>query len=486
MNAIRLFQTVTLCYSQQAIGHAPSHQNSSREQQRMTHELTLTKRSGLTWQVARLAGPLILQNLSQTLLGVIDTYFVSKIGTEALAAVGLAGVMYFAVFMLFRSTANSTVVFVGRAYGENDYAKIGTAVWRSLNVIVWLSLLTFCLPWLFSTLMSFAAPSDSPMVRELATRYLQIRSFEIPLILFSGVVWGFLVGRGDSSTPMKLAWATVIANIFLDWVLVLGNLGMPALGVAGAAYATVLANGLNVILSAIVLWSPINRDLFATSRVQRASWSEIRAMLRVSLPLGMGDFIEIASFSLFFAMIARLGTDILAANQIALQYMSLSFTMGVAVNMATSSLVSQYLGAKQPHLATKVAYRACGLAMGAMGLVGLSYLIAPKALMGFFSQEPTVIEAGVTILKLVALYQIFDAFGIVLAGALNGAGDTRFTMWVRAVMAWGMFIPLVWLLAFQLDLGIWGAWVGAFIYLGGLGVVYFFRFRNGRWQAIEI
>ena len=452
----------------------------------MTKTLTQQNRSGLTWQVTKLAGPLILQNLSQTILGVVDTFFVSKIGTEALAAVGLAGVMYFAVFMLFRSTANSTVVFVGRAYGENNFAKIGMAVWRSLNVIAWLSLFTFALPWLFSTLMGFAAPEDSQTVRNLGTRYLQIRAFEIPLILFSGVVWGFLVGRGDSRTPMMLAWATVIANVFLDWVLVLGNLGAPPLGVAGAAYATVLANSLNVVLSAAVLWNRANRATFATGRPHLASWTEIRSVLRVGLPLGMGDFIEIASFSAFFALIARLGTDILAANQIALQYMSVSFTMGMAISMATSSLVSQNLGAKQPQTAEKAAYRAIGLAMGAMGIVGLSYLIAPTTLIGFFSQEQGVIEAGVTILKLVALYQVFDALGIVLAGALNGAGDTRFTMWARAIMAWGMFLPLVWLLAFQLDLGIWGAWVGAFIYLGGLGVVYFFRFRRGHWQRIQI
>jgi len=452
----------------------------------MIKQQKFSNRSGLTKQVAMLAAPLVLQNLSQTLLGVIDTYFVSKIGTEALAAVGLAGVMYFTFFMLFRSTANSTVVFVGRAFGEGDYGKIGTAVWRSLNTVAWLSLLTLALPWLFGHLMNLAAPDDSQVVRDMGTTYLQIRSFEIPLILFSGVVWGFLVGRGDSRTPMILAWITVLTNIFLDWLLVLGNLGAPALGVAGAAYATVSANGLNVILSAIVLWSKDNRRTFMTGQPRLVSWSELQSVLRVGLPLGLGDFIEIASFTVFFALIARLGTAILAANQIALQYMGLSFTMGLAVNMATSSLVAQYLGAGQPNKAESVAYRACGLAMGAMGLVGLSYLIAPTTLMRVFSQEEAVIDAGVTILKLVALYQIFDAMGIVLAGALNGAGDTRFTMVVRAVMAWGMFIPLVWLLAFHWETGIWGAWVAAFIYLGGVGFVYFIRFRKGHWKEIQI
>ena len=165
----------------------------------------------------------------------------------------------------------------------------------------------------------------------------------------------------------------------------------------------------------------------------------------------MGDFIEIASFSAFIALTARLGTDILAANQIALQYLRVTFMIGVAVNMATSNLVAQYLGAKRADIAEKAGYRASILAMLSMGVIGASYLIAPTALIGIFSQKPSVIAAGVTILKLVALYQVFDAAGIVLAGALNGAGDTRFTMLARSLMAWDVFILLVWVLLFPLE-----------------------------------
>lgn len=451
----------------------------------MTQKMTTTD-TNLTRAVIVLSGPLILQNLSQTLLGVVDTYFVSRISTDALAAVGLASVIYFSVFMLFRSTANSTVVFVGRAFGEKDDAKVGTAVWRSLNMIFWLSLITFALPSLFSFIMQVAAPSDGQQVQQLGTRYLQIRAIEIPLIMFSGVVWGFLVGQGDSRTPMILAWITVFINIFLDWILVLGNLGVPAFGVTGAAVATVSANGVNLILSGFILWSRKNRSRFNTGQIRLVRWKEIWSVLRVGLPMGLGDFIEIASFSAFFALIARLGTEVLAANQIALQYMSVSFTFGVAVGMAASSLVAQYLGAGQPDKSEKIGYRACGVAMVGMGLIGLSYLIAPEWLMTLFSTDTAVIEAGVTILRLVALYQIFDAIGIVLAGALNGAGDTRFTMLTRAILAWGGFIPLVWLLIFPLNQGIWGAWLGALIYLGCLAVVYFLRFRSGRWKLIQL
>jgi MATE family multidrug resistance protein len=452
----------------------------------MKIRIDTSQRSGLTRQIALLAGPLVLQNLSQTLLGVVDTYFVSRISTEALAAVGLSSIMFFAVLMLFRGAANSTVVFVGRAFGADQPERIGTAIWRSLNMIVWLSLLVVFLPSLFAGLMSVAAPSDSPVVREMGTTYLSIRAFEIPLVMFSAVVWGFLVGRGNSRTPMILAWITVLSNILLDWMLVLGNLGAPALGVAGAAYATLMANAINAALSAWILWSGSSRREFGTGKFRLASWAELKGVLQVGLPMGAGDFIEIASFSAFFALLARLGTDILAANQIALQFLSVSFTFGIAVSMATSSLVSQNLGAKRPEIAEKVTYRAIGLAMAGMGLIGLSYLIAPAWLMGIFSQEQSVIEAGVFVMRLIAFYQVFDALGIVLAGALNGAGDTTFTMAARSIMAWGMFIPLVWLLIYHFDAGLAGAWSGALLYLGGLAFVYLIRFRSGRWKTIEL
>ena len=444
------------------------------------------QKTGLTRQIALLAAPLVLQNLSQTLLGVVDTWFVSRISTEALAAVGLSSVIFFAVVMLFRGTANSTVVFVGRAHGGGEPERIGAVVWRSLNMVAWLSLPVFALPPLFGMLMAVAAPADSPLVWELGTSYLSIRAFEIPLVMFSAVVWGFLVGRGNSRAPMILAWITVLSNIFLDWVLVLGNLGAPALGVAGAAYATVMANGINAVLSAAILWSTSSRREFDTGRARLASWQDLKTVLQVGLPMGLGDFIEIASFSVFFALLARLGTDILAANQIALQFLSISFTFGIAVSMATSSLVSQSLGAKQPEVAENVTYRAVGLAMLGMGMIGLSYLIAPVQLMRIFSQEPSVIAAGVFVMRLIAFYQIFDALGLVMAGALNGAGDTTFTMVARSLMAWGLFIPLVWLLIYKFEQGLAGAWVGALLYLGGLAFVYFLRFRSGHWKSIVL
>lgn len=443
-------------------------------------------KQGLNKTILLLAAPLIFQNLSYTLLGVTDTFFVSQVGTEAVAAVGLAGVMFFAVMMLFRSTANSSIVFVGRAHGAKDDKAVGEAVWNVLNMVALLSVIALVLPWLFTFLFQFAAPDDGSSVRQLGTTYLQIRAFEVPLAMFSAVVWGFLVGRGDSRTPMLLAWIQVLANIILDWLLVPGNLGFPALGVAGAAYATVMSTAIHATGSAFILWNKTNRQRYGTAKFRRASRAELGEVLRIGLPMGAGDFFDIAAFSVFFAMVGRLGTDIAAANYIALQYMSISFTMGVAIGQACSSLVAQYLGAKTPNEAERAGYRATWLGMVVMGVVGLGYLIAPAALMDVFSDEARVITAGVTILKLVALYQIIDAVAIVMGGALNGAGDTRYTMVVRGVLAWLLFLPVTYLLIFVVDGGIGGAWIAACVYLVGLAIAYFIRFHSGRWKLLEL
>ncbi len=437
--------------------------------------------TNLIRKIALLAGPLILQNLSYALLGVTDTFFVSRISTEAVGAVGLASVLFFALMLLFRSTAASSVVFVGRAHGAGDHAGIGEAVWRLLTMVALLSLVALSLPWVFTFLFSYAAPGNSPEILGLGTRYLQIRALEVPLAMFSAVVWGFLVGRGDSRTPMLLAWTQVLTNIALDALLVPGNLGFPAWGVAGAAVATVLANVVVALLSAWILWRPDSHARFGTRRVRLAGFGELRNVLRVGLPMGVGDFIDVASFTAFFALIGRLGTEVLAANNIALQFMSLSFTMGIAVAQASSSLVAQSLGAQNPQQATRVGYRATILGMILMGLVGLGYFIAPELLMGVFSRDPLVIAAGVAILQLVALYQVVDAATIVLGGSLNGAGDTTYTMLARLVCAWGLFLPLAYVLAFPLGLGVRGAWGGAMVYLIVLAAVYFLRFRSGRW-----
>lgn len=445
-----------------------------------------TPKTGLTKEIFVLALPLIFQSLSYVLLGVTDTFFVAQVSTEAVAAVGLAGVLFFAILILFRSTSSSSIVFVGRAHGANDALGIGKAIWSVLSVSLLLSVLALGLPWVYRFLFQFAAPDDGSMVRELGTTYLSIRAFEAPFAMFSAVVWGFLVGRGDSRTPMVLSWIQVLLNVFLDWVMVLGNLGFPALGVAGAAYATLIASITHAILSAFILWNRENRWTYKTSRVRFASVKELREVFRVGLPMGLGDFFDIAAFSVFFAMIGRLGTETLAANNIALQYMSISFTLGIAISQACSSLVAQYLGAKEPQQAERVGYRAMFLGMAIMGIVGLGYLIAPKFLMSLFSDDPTVIQAGSIILTLVAFYQVLDGLAIVLGGALNGAGDTTFTMVARAVMAWVIFVPSAYLLIFVFKAGIGGAWAGAFIFLMGLAALYFWRFRSGRWKLINL
>jgi MATE family multidrug resistance protein len=440
-------------------------------------------RTGLTQKLGLLAGPLILQNLSYTLLGVTDTFFVSRVSTSAVGAVGLAGVLFFALMLLFRSTANSSVIFVGRAHGARDDAQVGEAVWQVINVILGLTLLALSLPWVFSFIFQFMSPADSPDVLLLGTRYLQIRALEVPLVMFSGVVWGFLVGRGDSRTPMLLAWLQVAVNIVLDWLFVLGNLGFPVWGVAGAAFATVLANLVVAVVSAWLLWRPKVHRRYDTRRARRSSLADLRRVLATGLPMGLGDFIEISSFAAFFALIGRLGTEILAANNIALQFMSISFTVGIAVAQASSSLVAQYLGAQDPQNAERVGYRATLMAMVLLGIAGLSYLIAPAFLMSLYSDDIRVIEAGVAILRLVALYQVFNAAAFVLGGSLNGAGDTTYTMLMRLFMAWGIFLPLAYVLIFPLEGGIRGAWASAMVYLAGLALAYLLRFRSGRWKT---
>ncbi len=447
---------------------------------------TIDQSRSLNMQVVAIATPLVLQNIAQTLLGVIDTWFISSLGTEAIGAVGLAGVIFFTFFVFYRNSLNALVAFIGRAYGAGDFKKIGDIVWRGIAVAGLLSISVLILPWLFTIIMGWATPADSGRVGEFGSLYMRIRALEIPIAMLSAVGWAFLVGRGDSRTPMFMMWGMVAVNIFLDWVMVPGNLGFPAMGIAGAAWATVLANLFNLGVTALILWSPKNRAEFDTGRPRLAPWADIRTVIGVGLPAGLGDFIEIGSFSVFFAFIGRLGTQTLAANQIAVQYMSISFTFGLAIAMAASSLVSQFVGAGDTSTAEKAAYRALIIGMIGTGLIGFSYIIAPEFLMSIFTEDPSVIAAGVSILTIIAIYQMFDGAGIVLSGALMGGGDTTFTMLTRLILAWGFFLPMAWLAIFRLDMGVTGAWIAALIYLVTLAVVYFQRFRGGRWKEFEL
>ncbi len=440
-------------------------------------------RTSIALEMVKLATPIIGLNLAYALLGTTDTLFMGHIGKESVAAVGLGSLVYFTAFLLLRGTVNAIVTFASQAYGAGDLAACG----RFLRDHLWLALmLCAAIPvyfLAFDPVIRLMGANEN--VYRAALEFARIRTFEIPFALVSTALLGFLVSQGDSRTPMLITWGMVLLNICFNVVLVFGYLGFPALGLRGSAIGTVISIVLGSIVATVIVLSKANRTKY-TIAFALPKVPDLTRILRVGLPLGLLDFIEVAAFTAFLGVMARLGTNELAATQIANQISSLAFMPGFGLSTAAASLVGRFIGAQEPDFARRTGYAGVWLCMVWMGVVGVGFWSLSEPLMRAFTTDPDLIRLGGGLLRLMAFYQLFDAANIVFRGALIGAGDTRFTAIVTLILAWTVMVGGGYVLAFVLHWGLLGAWLGPFAYITFMALIYWQRWRSGVWMGNTI
>jgi MATE family multidrug resistance protein len=257
------------------------------------------------------------------------------------------------------------------------------------------------------------------------------------------------------------------------------------MGAAGAAWGTVLAQLGGLALYLWVFWSPK-----LSSRYETRRWAFQPAvmwkLLTVSAPIGVQWVLETGAWTVFTAMISQWGKNELAAHHIVMQMLHLSFMPGVAISIAATTLVGQYIGARRKDLAERSGQSAIWLSGWFMGAMGVLYAVFGKQITALFNSDPHVIAIGGTLFLMAALFQIFDALSMASIGALRGAGDNQFAMWLMILASWGCFVPLIYLFGKVLGGGIVGAWWGAVAYIVLVGVVLFVRWRRGAWKSIKL
>jgi MATE family multidrug resistance protein len=271
----------------------------------------------------------------------------------------------------------------------------------------------------------------------------------------------------------------------MAWLLIFGHAGFPCLGIAGAGLAQSIGSTVIALVLFVAFLRRSVRERYATlpRRPDRAS---IARFVRTSLPIGGQWLLDMTTFAIFTSLVARMGTTAMAASQAMLQLLSLSFMQAVAISTAAGTLIGRYLGAGDIDAASRSYRSAVALALGLATGVGLLFVCAPEALLGLFASDRAVLSQARPLLALGAFFQIVDALGIVAAGSLHGAGDTRWPLLLQASLAWFVRVPAVYLGAFVLGHGVLGAWGGELAYVTLLGGALMRRFRTGQWQTAVI
>ncbi|WP_407538680.1 MATE family efflux transporter [Deinococcus radiomollis] len=427
---------------------------------------------GTTRELVTLAWPLVLSNLAYTAVGFTDTLYMGRLGVLEVGAVGLASLVLFTVSLFFRGALNTAATFVARALGAGDPA--GVRRWAGIFLTLSLVGLPMALigPWLVSTVLQLLGAA--PSILKVAQTYGHIRIFEIPFVLLGAASVAIMLGLGNTRTPMLLSWLLVVVNAALAALFVFGF----HWGVAGAAWATLIAVVMQGLLSYVLLLRLYRTDTGPFPFV-RPKLQELRLVGRIALPAGATDLADVGAFTAFLGVIARLGPTELAASQIANQFASFGFLPAFALSASTSSLLSRALGAGQPGLARRIGWRGAALAAGWMSVLTLVFLLWPRPLIALFNTDPDVLKLGTTVLAVMSGYLLFDGVGIALGGALGGAGDTRFRLLVTLGGAWLVMVPAATWLAPRYGVG--GAWAAALLYIVVLAGSYTWRFWSGRW-----
>jgi MATE family multidrug resistance protein len=383
-----------------------------------------------------------------------------------------------------------TTTIVAQYFGAKEKAMCGAATWQG----VFFSVASYGTIVLFIPLglSIFQWGGHPPQIIELEVKYFSILMWGGGLIPIQSALAGFFTGRGDTKTTMIAYTAGNAVNGVLDYGLIFGKWGLPEMGISGAALATVLASIVPVaILTGLFLKTENNRQ-FGTHRI-RFDMPLFTKLLRYGGPSGLQFFLEMACFTLFVIIVGQLGEVELAVTNIALSIDMLAFMPVIGISIATSTLVGQFMGGEKPHLAEKTTYSALIMALAYMGFMGMIFVLFPDQLLSIFKIKgheggdfSVVLRYGRYLLIMVAIYSVFDALGIVFSASLKGAGDTRFVMWTSVVAGWALFVPPVYLTISVFHGGLILAWVWATFYIVLLGLVYFWRFRKGRWKSIDM
>ncbi len=326
---------------------------------------------------------------------------------------------------------------------------------------------------------------DDPEVIETAGVYLSYRFLGTVLFFVGFALRGFFDGIGIVQVGMISSISASITNIFLNWILIFGNLGFPAMGVKGAALASTYSS---IPALVILLFYLFRKDviLFFKYPIFAPSYAILKELCVVGFAPALEGTLVNFAFSGFYKIAGKISTTALASASVVLTCLSLSFMPGFSFGIAATTILGQAMGQGKIRLAYEGTMRSATFSAIVMGSMGLFFILAGNWLIGFFTDVPAVMEAAYPALCIVALIQVGDAYHMVVGSALRSAGMMYYVMGVYLLVSFPIMLPLAYLLGIQLSFGTIGIWIAFFIWILLLAVLFVRKFRKKEWVNIRI
>lgn len=432
--------------------------------------------------ILALALPIIGGMASQNVLNLVDTAMVGFLGAPALAAVGMGSFANFMAVAFIMGLSAGVQAIAARRVGEGRRGETASGLNAGLLIallvaVPWSMVLIFFADRLFPFLV------DDPEVVALGVPYFRARLAGMIAIGMNFAFRGFWNGIGQSRRYLQTLVIMHICNLFLNWVLIFGHFGFPALGAVGAGIGTTIATFLGTAIYIVLAL----RHARGTGFLRRiADRKTMVSMLRLSVPAGVQSFFFAAGMTAFFWIIGRIGTDELAASSVLVQLLLVAILPGLGFGLAAASLVGQALGRGNPEDAATWGWDVSRLAMVVVGTGALVGVIAPDLLLRIFLHEEHTIALARLPLRLLGASMVLETMGGVLMNALLGAGASRTVMLVSVTLQWGLFLPLAFLLGPVLGLGMAAVWAAQVGYRSLQGLVFASIWRRRNWMNVKV
>ncbi|MCE5196799.1 MAG: MATE family efflux transporter [Negativicutes bacterium] len=435
--------------------------------------------------IFRMIWPVTIDSVLQMTVGMVATAMVGRLGATAIGAVGLSSRLTQISWALFAGIATGVTVLVARCVGAKQIEEARKIAYQGLiSALILIAGMT-AVSFVFAEPFLRSMNVDGELLAA-CLQYLSIALFTLPLIAVIQISGGIMRGMGDTKIPMLVSLAVNLVNVGGCWLLIYGNLGFPALGIRGAAIASLFGQGIGAILALTVIFLPISKLQLKKEDIGPLNFKEIKRIMRIGIPSSAGDlFWQMASI-VMTGLIVTFGTVPLAAHNLGMQAEGISYMPSIGLTIAATAFVGQSLGAKNLNLTKRYIQEIFLWALLFCSFASLLLIFGGRFLLSLLTDDQEVITLGAKYLFLMGFCQIPLDMAGVINGALKGAGDTKWVMYIQAIGMWLLRIPLSYVLGKYLGFGIMGVWWAMTIDLFVRFILVVLRYAQGKWQTMEV
>lgn len=434
--------------------------------------------------IVLLSIPMILEMAMESLFAVVDAFFVAKISTDAVATVGLTESVLTLIYSIAIGLSAAATAVVARRVGEGNRRAAAVAGAQTILIALVLSVLIAVPGYIYAKDILLLMAKDAS-VAETGEHFTRLMlTANLPILLL-WMLNGIFRGAGDAATAMRALWIANGVNIVLDPLLIFGYGPFPEMGVLGAGVATTIGRSTGVLYQLYHLFS-VGKIIRIHLRFLKPRPEIIRRLLLLASGSTGQYLIASASWIFMIYILGQISKEVTAGYTIAIRIIIFTILPSWGMANAAATLVGQNLGAGHPDRAEKSAWRAGFFNMIFMGCVGAIYFTGAPFFISLFTEEPATLEAGSMALRIIAAGYVFYGYGMIIAQAINGAGDTRTPSLLNFICFWLIETPLAWLLALHWGWGQAGVYYSIVIAESVLALAAIWVFRRGKWKTVKV